>query len=75
MCKYKVVDIDFNTWNKAGVSVIRGHEHDNVNKILLRLLCICDLNKKWGGKNIYDLTVKEIIGKREVENMNELTKQ
>ena len=70
-----MVDIDSNTWNKARVSVIRVHENDNVNKTLLRLLCICDLSKRWGCKNIYDLIDKGIKGKYEVKNMNELTKQ
>ena len=70
-----MININSNTWNKAGVSVIRVHENDNVNKTLLRLLCICDLNKRWGGKNIYDLIDKEIKGKYQAKNMNELTKQ
>ena len=52
---YKMVDTGSNTWNKAGASVIRVHENDNVNKTLLRLLCIRYLNKRWGSKNIYDL--------------------
>ena len=69
-----MVDLDSNTWNKVGVSVIRVHENDNVNKTLLQLLCICDLNKRWGGKNIYGLIDKEIKGKYEVKNINELTK-
>ena len=68
-------DNDSNTWNKAGVFVTRVHENDNVNKTLLRWLCICDLNKRWGGKNIYDLIDKEIKGKYQAKNMNELTKQ
>ena len=64
MCvfKYKMVNIDSNTWNKAGVSVIQVHETGNVNKTLLQLLCICDLSKRWGGKNICDLIDKEIKG-------------
>ena len=57
---YKMVDINSNTWNKAGVSVIRVHENDDVNKTLLRLLCICDINKRWGGKNIYDQIEKKL---------------
>ena len=69
-----MVDIDSDTWKKARVSVIRVHENDNVNKTLLRLLCICDLNKRWGCKNIYDLIDKGIKGKYEAKNMNELTK-
>ena len=63
-----MVDIDSNTWNEAGVSVIRVHESDNVNKTILRLLCICDLNKRWGGKNIYDLVGNEIKGKQQIRN-------
>ena len=69
-----MVDINSNTWNKIGGSVIRVHENDDVNKTLLRLLCICDINKRWGGKNIYNLIDKEIKGKYKVRNMNELTK-
>ena len=65
-----MVNIDYNTWNKAGVSVIRVHENDNVNKTLLRFLCICDLNKRWCGKNICDLIDKEIKGKYEIKNMS-----
>ena len=69
-----MVNISSNTWNKAEVSVIRVHENDDVNKTLLRLLCICDLSKRSSGKNIYDLIDKEIKGKYNVRNMNELTK-
>ena len=75
MCKYKIVDIDSNTWNKTRLSAVRVYENENVNKTLLWLLCICDLNKRWGSKNIYDLICKEIKGKYEVKNTNELTKQ
>ena len=39
-------DISAETWNKAGVSVIKVHENDNVNKALLKLLCISDLKKR-----------------------------
>ena len=35
MCMYKMVDISAETWNKAGVSVMRIHENDNVNKTVL----------------------------------------
>ena len=31
--------------------------------------------KRWGGKNLNDLIDKEIKGKYEVKNMNDLTKQ
>ena len=45
VCKYKMVDIDSNTWNKTGISVKHVPENDNVNKTLLRLLCICRQSK------------------------------
>ena len=32
---YKIVDISAETWNKAGVSVIKAHENDDVNKTLI----------------------------------------
>ena len=44
-CVYKIVDISAETWNKAGVSVIRVHENDNVNKTFLKLICISDVKK------------------------------
>ena len=72
---YKMVDISAETWNKAGVSVIRIHENDDVNKTLLLLLCISDISKRWSNTNIYDLIDKEIKGKYKVEKMTELTKQ
>ena len=72
MCMYKMVDISAERWINAEVSVIK--IHDNVNKTLLKLLCISDIAKRWGDKNIYDLIDKEIKGKNEVENMNKLTK-
>ena len=40
MFMYKMVDISAETWIKAKVSVIK--IHDNVNKKLLKLLCISD---------------------------------
>ena len=64
---YKMVDISVETWNKAEVSVINIHENDNANKILLKLLCISDIKKIWGDKNLYDLINKEIKGKYEVK--------
>ena len=70
-----MVDISAETWNKAKFSVINIHENDDVNKTLLKLLCISDVKKRWGGKNLYDLIDKEIKGKYEVKNMNDLTKQ
>ena len=42
---YKMVDISAETWNKAGGSVIRIHENDDVNKAPLLLLCISDISK------------------------------
>ena len=42
---YKIVDIRAETWNKAGVSLIRVHENNNVNKTLFKLLCISDVKK------------------------------
>ena len=72
---YKMVYISVEKWNKAEVSVIRVHENDNVNKTLLKLLCISDIAKRWGDKNLYDLIDKKIKRKYEVKNMNDLTKQ
>ena len=69
-----MVDISAEIWNKAEVSVIKIHKNDNVNKTLLKLLCISDIAKRWGGKNIYDLIDKEIKGKYMVKNMSDLTK-
>ena len=70
-----MVDISAETWNKAKFSVINIHENDDVNKTLLKLLCISDVKKRWDGKNLDDLIDKEIKGKYEVKNMNDLTKQ
>ena len=53
VCMYKMLDISAETWNKAGVSVIRIHENDNVNKTLLLLLCISDISKRWDSANIW----------------------
>ena len=63
---YKMVDISAETWINAEVSV---------NKTLLKLLCISEIEKRWDGKNIYDLIDKEIKGKYGVKNMSDLTKQ
>ena len=71
---YEIIDISAETWNKAEVSVIKIHKNDNVNKTLLKLLCISDIAKRWGGKNIYDLIDKEIKGKYMVKNISDLTK-
>ena len=70
-----MVDISVETWNKAEVSVINIHENDNANKTMLQLLCISEIKKRWGGKNLYDLNDKEIKEIYEVKNMNDLTKQ
>ena len=75
LCMYKMVDISAETWNKAWASVIRVHENGNVNKAFLKLLCVSDVKKRWGCKNLYDLVDKEIKGNYEVKNMNELTMQ
>ena len=72
VCMYKMADISAVSWIKAEVSVIK--INDNVSKTLLKLLCISDIAKRWGGNNIYDLTDKEIEGKYGVIYMNELTK-
>ena len=69
-----MVDISAETWNKAEVSVIKIHKNDNVNKTLLKLLCISDIAKRWGGKNIYDLIDKETKGKCMVKNMSDIIK-
>ena len=75
LCMYKMVIISAETQNKAEVAVININENDNVNKLLFKLLCISDVKKRWGGKNLYDLINIEIKGKYEVKNMSDLTKQ
>ena len=72
---YKMIKICAKTWNNAGVSVLKIHENDDVNKTLLLLLCISDISKRLGCANIYDLIDKEIKGKYNVKKMNELTKE
>ena len=67
--------ISAETWNKAGVAAIKVHENDDVNKTILLLLCISDVSKWWGGKNLYDLIDKEIKGKYGVKKMSQFTKQ
>ena len=74
VCVYKMVDIKAETQINKRVAVINIHENGNASKALLKLLCISDIAKKWGDKNIYDLIDKEIKGKYMIENMNELTK-
>ena len=75
VCIYKIVDISAEIWNKTGVSVIKAHENDDVNKTLLLLLCISHIGKRWGGKNLYDQIDTEVKGKHNVKKMNDLTKQ
>ena len=55
-----MIKISAETWNNAGVSVLKIHENDDVNKTLLLLLCISDISKRLGCANIYDLINKEI---------------
>ena len=43
---YKMVDISAETWDKAGVSVIKIHEDGNVNKTLLLFLFFSDISKR-----------------------------
>ena len=68
-----MVDISAETWSKTGGSAISVYKNNDLNKTLLELLCISDITKRWGGKNIYDLIDKEMQGKYRVKNMNELT--
>ena len=65
VCLYKMVDISAETWIIAEVSVIK--IHDNTNKTLLKLLCIYDIAKRLGGKNIYDLIDTEINRKYKID--------
>ena len=69
-----MADISAKTWSNAGVSAINIHGNDNTNKTILKLLCISDIAKRWGGKTIDDLIDKEIKWKYMVNNLNELTK-
>ena len=43
---YKMIKTSAIKWNNAGVSVLKIHENDNVNKTLLLLLWISDISKK-----------------------------
>ena len=65
LCLYKMVDISAETWNNAGVSVLRIHEDDDVNKTLLLLICISDIGQ--GCVNICDLIDKKIMRKCNVK--------
>ena len=55
-----MADISAKTWSNVGVSAINIRGNDNTNKTILKLLCISDIAKKWGGKTIDDLIDKEI---------------
>ena len=66
VCLYKMIKIGAETWNNVGVSVLKIHEKDNVDKTLLLLLFISDVNKRLGCANIYDLIDKEIKEKYNV---------
>ena len=57
------ISILLESWNKAEVSVIKGHENDDVNKAILLLLCISDTGKRWGCKNTYDQIDTDFKGK------------
>ena len=74
VCIKWLILISLKKWNNTEVSVIKTHENDNVNKTVLLLLSISDASKRWGVKNLYDLTDKETKGKYGVEKMSELTK-
>ena len=55
----KMLDIrSAETWNDAGVSVLKIHENVDVNKTLVLLLCLSDKSKRLGCANIYDLIDK-----------------
>ena len=69
-----MADISAKTWSNAGVSAINIHGNDNINKTILKFLCISDIAKKWGCNTIDDLIDKEIKWKYMVNNLNELTK-
>ena len=46
-----MIQISAKTWNNAGLSVLKIHETDDVNKTLLLLLCISDISKILGCAN------------------------
>ena len=58
VCIYKMVDIRAKTWINAEVSVIK--IHDNVNKTLLKLLCISDIAKRWVLKIFMSWLIKKL---------------
>ena len=71
----KIIKISAEKWNNAWVSVLKIHENGDVDKTLLLLLCISEISKRLGCENIYDLIDKEIKGKYNVKEINELTKE
>ena len=72
---YKMIKISAETWNNTGVSVLKIHQNDDVNKTLLLLFCISDISKRLGCTNIYNLIDKEIKRVYNVKKMSELTKE
>ena len=58
-----MIEISAEIWNNAGVSVLEIHENYKVNKMLLLLLCVSEIEKRLGCINIYHLIDKEIKGK------------
>ena len=58
---YKMVlEITKETWNKAKVSVINIYENDDVNKTLLKLLCISDRKKDGVVKILMTWLIKKL---------------
>ena len=68
-----MIKISAETWNNAGVSVLKIHE--NASKTLLLLLDISDISKRLGYASIYDLIDNEVKGKYNVKKVNELAKE
>ena len=58
-----MIEISAEVRNNAGVSVLEIHENYNVNKMLLLLLCVSEIQKRLGCINNYHLIDKEIKGK------------
>ena len=65
---YKMIQISAKTWNNTGLSVLKIHETDDVNKTLLLLLCNSDISKILGCANIYDLIDKKSKGNIMLKN-------
>ena len=55
-----MVDISAETWNKAKFSVINIHENDDLNKTLLKLLCISDVKKDVVAKIFMTWLIKKL---------------